>query len=180
MQISSNISSLTSKENSIGIKNLYTQKLSKDEAKELKEQVVQNANAFSFKSLNIQSNTLSLEDKFEKDYKEFQTFLKDIGYEGKNIAELSKEEASKLISEDGFFGIDQTSARISNFVLNGANSNEDLLRAGREGVLQGYKDAENIWGSELPEISQKTIAKTIELIDMAMNELGFSILNKEA
>ena len=180
MQISSNMNTATSTNNSLGIKNLYTQKLSQDEAKALKEQVVQNANAFSFKSVNIQSNALSVEDKFIKDYEEFNTFLKDIGYDGKNIAELSKEEASELVSEDGFFGITQTSQRIADFVLNGADGNEDLLRAGREGVLQGYNEAQKMWGEELPEISQITMSKTIEMIDMAMNNLGFSILNQEA
>ncbi len=54
-----------------------------------------------------------------------------------------------------------------------------MMRAGREGMIQGFKEAEQMWGGELPEISQKTIAKAIELVDMAMNDLGFSILNKE-
>lgn len=180
MKISSNMGGVNTAQNSTGIKNLYTEKLTKDEAKELKAQVVENANAFAFKSVSIQSNTLSVEDKFAKDYEEFQSFLKDIGYEGQSIAELSQEEASKLVSEDGFFGIEKTSARISDFVINGANGNEDLLRAGREGILQGFKEAEQIWGGELPEISQKTIAKSVETIDLAMNKLGFSILNKEA
>ncbi|NCD12016.1 MAG: hydrogenase, partial [Epsilonproteobacteria bacterium] len=40
--------------------------------------------------------------------------LADIGYTGKPLSELSQSEASELVSEDGFFGIAQTSERIAN------------------------------------------------------------------
>ncbi|MBU1659668.1 hypothetical protein KKG72_11565 [bacterium] len=179
MQISSVNSPMSQTDTWAQVKNLYTGKLSQSEAKELREIVTQNANVFTFKSIGVQSNSLSLENKFEKDYKEFQDFLNNIGYEGKNIAELSQNEAAALVSEDGFFGISKTSQRIADFVLSGANGNEDLLRAGREGVLRGFNEAQALWGEKLPDISQITMAKTIEMIDMAINELGFSILNKE-
>lgn len=169
-----------SKKSDLGIKNLYTEKLSADEAKELRQTIVDNANAFTFNLVGSQSNVASNEDTFQKNYDEFQAFLKDIGYNGKNIAELSKDEAKKLVSEDGFFGIKQTADRITNFVLKGAGEDESLLRAGREGILEGLKQAEEIWGSKLPEISYKTINQAIQNIDMAMNDLGFSILNQEA
>jgi len=53
------------------------------------------------------------------------------------------------------------------------------LRAGREGMIQGFKDAEEAWGGELPEISQTTMSKSIEMLDMAIKDLGYSILNQE-
>jgi hypothetical protein len=163
-----------------GVKNLYTEKLSLDEAKELKEQIVQNANAFTFQAASVQSNLLKLDDKFTKAYDEFQNFLNDVGYGGKPIAELSKDEAAALISEDGIFGIKQTSQRIADFVINGAGGDEGRIRAGREGMLLGFKQAEEMWGGKLPEISQITMQKATEIVDMAMNDLGFSIFNKEA
>ncbi|MBA3025934.1 MAG: hypothetical protein FP820_05925 [Sulfurimonas sp.] len=163
-----------------GVKNLYTEKLSLDEAKELKEQIVQNANAFTFQAASVQSNLLKLDDKFTKAYDEFQSFLNDVGYGGKPIAELSKDEAAALVSEDGMFGIKQTSQRIADFVINGAGGDESKLRAGREGMLLGFKQAEEMWGGKLPEISQITMQKATEIVDMAMNDLGFSIFNKEA
>ena len=183
MKVSSampNINTNVQKESVTGVKNLYTEKLTKDEVKELRQQIVENANAFMFKSTSIQSNVMSLEDKFTQNYEDFQSFLGDIGYEGKPIAELSQEEASELVSEDGIFGIKQTSERIANFVINGAGGDEDRLRAGREGMLQGFKMAEDMWGGELPEISQITMQKATEMVDKAMYDLGFSIINKEA
>lgn len=171
----------TFQDNAKGIKTLYTEKLTADEVKELRQQVELNANAFTFNSVEIQSNLFKPQSDFEKEYQEFQSFLKDIGYEGKPIASLSQEEAGALVAEDGFFGIDQTSQRIADFVVNGAGGNEDLLRAGREGVLKGFEEAQQAWGEEkLPDISQQTMKKTVEIIDRAMSDLGFSILNQEA
>ena len=161
------------------IKSVYTEKISADEAKAIREQITQNANEMMMKSTTLQANTLNTKDDFASQYKDFQSFLSDIGYEGKPIAELSQNEAAELVSEDGLFGIKQTSQRIANFVINGAAGNEDMMRAGREGMLQGFKDAEAMWGGELPEISQKTMQAAIEMVDKAMAEAGYSILNQE-
>lgn len=180
MQISSNIGALNRANNSSVIKPLYTEKLSKDEVKEIREQIKQNSNAVAFNSASIQSTILGLEDDFELQYEDFQAFLGEIGYEGKPIAELSQEEATELVSEDGFFGITQTSERIANFVINGSGGDKDMMRAGREGMIQGFKEAEEMWGGELPEISQKTMEKAIEMVDKAMYDLGFSVLNHNA
>jgi len=179
MDITSNIPNLSANKNAGIVKTNFTEKISVDEAKEIREQISQNANAIMFKSTSVQANLLDSKDDFASNYEDFQTFLSDIGYDGKPIAELSQEEAAELISEDGIFGIKQTSERIANFDINGAGGGEDRFRAGREGMLLGFKQAEEMWGGELPEISQKTMAKAIEMVDMAMHEAGFSILNQE-
>jgi hypothetical protein len=179
MQISSNMSNLQTHQNSSTLKTNFTEKISLDEAEELRAQISQNAQDMMMSSVSIQTNIVDTQDNFTKNYEDFQTFLKGIGYEGKPIAELSQSEAAELVSEDGLFGINQTSERIANFVINGSNGDEDRMRAGREGMIQGFKEAEAMWGGELPEISQKTMAKAIEMVDMAMNDLGFSILNQE-
>ena len=181
MKISSSITNTqVNQSNQRDIKTNFTQKITKDEAKELKTQISENANAMMLKSTSIQTNILSPQEIFTKNYEDFKSFLNDIGYEGKPIAELSQDEAAELISEDGLFGVKQTSKRIANFVINGAGGDEDRLRAGREGMLQGFKMAEEMWGGELPEISQQTMAKSIEMVDKAMHDLGFSLINQEA
>ena len=161
------------------IKTNFTEKISQEEAVELRAQIRDNANAMMFNSTSIQTNILSTQDQFTQDYEDFQSFLSGIGYEGKPIADLSQSEAAELVSEDGLFGIKQTSERIANFVIDGAGGDEDRMRAGREGMLQGFKDAEAMWGGELPEISQKTMQAAIEMVDKAMHELGFTIFNAE-
>ena len=106
--------------------------------------------------------------------------LAGIGYNGKALGELSSDEASELVSENGFFGIANTAERIAGFVLNGAGDDVEKLKAGREGVAKGFEDARKIWGGELPEISQKTIEKTLETLDKKIAELGGNVLNVSA
>ena len=179
MNISANVSAFNATQNQSAIKTNFTEKLSKEEVIEIKEQLKQNAQVVALNSTSIQVGITSNKDDFVTQYEEFQTFLSDIGYDGKPIAELSQEEAAELVSEDGFFGITQTSERIANFVINGSAGDEDRLRAGREGMLAGFKMAEEMWGGELPEISQKTMQAAIEMVDKEMHGLGYSILNQE-
>ena len=97
--------------------------------------------------------------------------LKNIGYEGKPITELSVDEAKDLVSENGFFGVTQTSNRVSNFVLNFAGNDLELLQKGREGIVQGFDEAKKMFGGELPEISYKTQERTLALIDEKIKSL---------
>ena len=103
--------------------------------------------------------------------------LADIGYNGKPIGELSQDKASALVSEDGFFGITQTSARISDFVIGGAGDDLKKLQAGRSGMLQGFAEAEKLWGGKLPEISYTTMQKALEKVDARIKELGGNVLD---
>ncbi len=97
--------------------------------------------------------------------------LKNIGYEGKPILELSSDEAKDLVSEEGFFGVKNTSDRVAGFVLNFAGDDLDVLQKGRDGVVQGFEEAKKMFGGELPEISYKTQERTLALIDEKMNSL---------
>ena len=121
----------------------------------------------------------AIESSFEVQYKEFQDFLEGIGYEGEPIASLSQEEATQMVSEDGFFGIKQTSERIANFVISGAGGDEELLREGKKGIMQGFKDAESMWGGKLPDIAYETITKAVAMIDNALMDGGYSVLNEK-
>ena len=103
--------------------------------------------------------------------------LADIGYKGKPIGQLSQNEAKALVADDGFFGISQTSARIADFVIQGAGDDLSKLQAGRSGMLQGFSEAEKLWGGKLPEISYTTMQKALEKVDARVKELGGSVLD---
>jgi hypothetical protein len=121
---------------------------------------------------------ITSESKFEFS-KQIETFsLADIGYTGKPIGDLTQDEAKELVSEDGFFGVTKTSERIANFVLNGAGDDVEKLKAGREGILRGFKEAEELWGGKLPDISYETINKSVEMIDKKLAELGVNIIDE--
>jgi len=103
--------------------------------------------------------------------------LENIGYEGKPITELSIDEASELVDENGFFGVEQTSSRVANFVLEFSGDDLEKLQAGRDGIVQGFKDASKMWGGELPEISHQTQKRTLELIDAKIASLQGNTTN---
>jgi len=97
--------------------------------------------------------------------------LKDIGYTGKPILELTQQEAEDLVSEDGFFGIKKTSQRVADFAITLAGYNLENLAKVREGVVKGFEEAKKMFGGELPEISYKTQERTLALIDAKIESL---------
>ena len=183
MEISSTTSSINSTQNTATQKIDFSKKISNEEVKQIQEDIASKAQEMILESVGLQSDASLIlgenKEDFQKNYEEFQSFLKDIGYESsKSLSELSQEEAKKLVSEDGLFGVQQTAQRISEFVISGADGAENLLRAGREGIVSGFKEAEKIWGEELPKISQDTIKEALKTVDLAMSDLGFSIVDK--
>ena len=101
--------------------------------------------------------------------------LKSIGYDGKPITQLSVNEAKDLISEEGFFGVDQTSQRVASFSMSLSSDNVEYLKEARKGLVKGFEEAEKLFDGKLPEISYETQEKTLELVDKRIDEL----LNKE-
>jgi len=97
--------------------------------------------------------------------------LSSLGYEGKAITELDSSEATELISDDGFFGVTQTSNRVSSYVISLAGDDMEALKEVREGVEKGFEEAEKMWGGKLPDISYETQEKTLALIDEKISQL---------
>lgn len=103
-----------------------------------------------------------------------------IGYTGKNILAMDKSELNALVSEDGFFGVENTASRIADFVISGAGDDLAKLQKGFEGMKQGFAQAEKIWGDKLPQISQDTIDKAIEKVSARIKELGGNAVDMNA
>lgn len=103
-----------------------------------------------------------------------------LGYKGKNPLTMDKKELEDLLGEEGFFGVVKTSARIADFVIQAAGDDVEKLKKGFEGVKNGFKEAQNLWGGKLPKISQETIDKTIEKLSARLEELGSKAVNIKA
>jgi len=101
--------------------------------------------------------------------------LTGIEYNGRPVSELSQGQAAMLVEDEGYFGVKKTAERIARFVINGAGDDLERLKAGREGVLQGFKEAEGMWGGHLPSISYQTLEKALEMIDGKINESGGNV-----
>jgi hypothetical protein len=121
-----------------------------------------------------------------KDHEKVKEFIDkeinpyEIGYKGKPITELTPEEAAKLIAEDGFFGINNTSSRVADFIIEAAKGNLDKLSQGREGIMKGFKMAEKLWGEKLPDISYDTLKETLKKLDENIGENGGNVIDKKA
>ncbi|WP_175625466.1 MULTISPECIES: hypothetical protein [Oxalobacteraceae] len=66
------------------------------------------------------------------------------------------EEAQAAIAEDGEFGIKAVAERILNFAKSVIGGDPSKLEAIRAAVEKGFKEATEMLGGVLPEISQKT------------------------
>jgi hypothetical protein len=113
-------------------------------------------------------NQLSQEDKSSLFYKDTP------------ISKLSSDEAGALVSEDGYFGIAETSQRIIDFVIKGAGDDIERLKAGREGILRGFAEAEKAWGGKLPGLSYETLEKSLEFIDEKIRDNGGAVVDLSA
>lgn len=86
----------------------------------------------------------------------------------------TKAQAQEDISEDGYWGVNQTSDRIIQFATALTGGDPDKIEEMREAFQKGYKQAEKTWGGELPEISQKTYDAVMEKFDKLASEAGLT------
>ena len=126
---------------------------------------------------NIVNNNQDLNDFFSGISTKGSFSLENLGYDGKPLLELSQDEASALVESDGFFGVDQSAQRASDFVIGFAGDDVSLLQEGRKGIVQGFAEAEKLWGGKLPDIAYETQEKTLQAIDEKIASLGGNILN---
>lgn len=68
----------------------------------------------------------------------------------------TKAEAQSAISEDGYWGVKQTSQRIFDFALALSGGDDDKMDEMLAAFEKGFKQATKAWGSTLPDISQRT------------------------
>ena len=96
------------------------------------------------------------------------------------VDKATAEAAQEAISEDGYWGVNQTSQRIFDMAvaLSGGDSEkmDDMLEA----FKKGFKQATDTWGKELPDISQKTYAAVLEKFENYKNENTATTENVEA
>ncbi len=87
------------------------------------------------------------------------------GVEEISLKEITPEKAEELISEDGYFGVEQTSDRIVDFAIGIAGNDPNRIDAIRAGVEQGFNEALEAFGGWLPDISYNTYDTVMEKLD---------------
>jgi len=75
---------------------------------------------------------------------------------GKKSLKEAAEEAAKELSEDGYWGVKQTSDRIFSFAKALTGGDSSKMPAMLDAFKKGYEQATGTWGKDLPNISKKT------------------------
>lgn len=68
----------------------------------------------------------------------------------------TKLDAQQAISEDGHYGVKQTSERIFEFALALTGGDEKQMQKMEEAISKGFSEAEKAWGGTLPDITKDT------------------------
>ncbi len=77
----------------------------------------------------------------------------------------TKAKAEEDISEDGYWGVKETSKRLFDFASALAGDDEGKMRQMQDAIKKGFKDAGEIWGRDLPDITNKTLDATNKMFD---------------
>lgn len=92
------------------------------------------------------------------------TNLKSL-FENIKVDAATVKQAQEDISEDGYWGVKQTSERMFEFAKALSGGDPEKMENMRKAFEKGYAQAKKAWGDELPEISQKTYDATQKLFD---------------
>ena len=87
----------------------------------------------------------------------------------------TKAQAQQDISEDGYWGVKQTSQRILDFADALAGSDPDNIQKMYDAFKKGYKQAEETWGGELPDISKQTYDSVLDGFRKRAEEAGVTL-----
>lgn len=88
-----------------------------------------------------------------------------IGGSAIDLAAVTPEEAQELVSEDGYFGVEQTSERIVQFAVGIAGGDPSRIDAIKEGIDKGFAEAKKAFGDWLPDISYDTYDAVMTKLD---------------
>ena len=77
----------------------------------------------------------------------------------------TKADAQAAISEDGYWGVKQTSQRIFDFASALAGDDVEKMKKYQEAVEKGFGEAEKSWGGSLPSICGDTHTAINKLFD---------------
>ena len=83
----------------------------------------------------------------------------------KNVTAADIAKAKEDISEDGYYGVKQTSQRLFDFAAALAGDDVEKMKEMQAAMEKGFKMATKSWGEELPGICQDTMAAANKLFE---------------
>ena len=107
-------------------------------------------------------------------------------WKGDEIIEIDEETRAAMqaeIDEGGYFSVEEVAKRLLNFAVALSGGDPSKIELLRDAVMQGFADAEQMWGGKLPEISYQTLDAVMKGFDEwkeAGNANAISILKPKA
>lgn len=86
------------------------------------------------------------------------------------VDKATADAAKEAISDDGYWGVEQTSQRIFDMAVALSGGDSDKMDEMLAAFQKGFKQATTTWGKELPDISQKTYSAVMEKFEAYKNE----------
>lgn len=83
----------------------------------------------------------------------------------KSVSAKDIAQAKEDISEDGYWGVKQTSQRLFDFACALAGDDEGKMREMQKAMEKGFKQATGAWGKDLPGICGETKAAANKLFE---------------
>ena len=84
----------------------------------------------------------------------------------------TKAEAQAAISEDGYWGVKQTSQRLFDFAQALAGDDPAKMEKMQKAIEKGFEQAEEAWGGSLPSISGETYKAVNDLFSEYYEKTG--------
>lgn len=81
------------------------------------------------------------------------------------VDEATRKQAQEDISEDGYWGVKQTSQRLFDFASALAGDDEEKMKQMQKAMQKGFDEATKSWGKDLPQLSQDTLAAANKLFE---------------
>lgn len=87
-----------------------------------------------------------------------------------DLQHMTPDEAQKLIADDGYWGVEQTSQRIVDFAKAQIGTDLSKFEKVKDAIMRGFNSAKEAFGGFLPDISQKTIDTVVSKLDKLFEE----------
>lgn len=83
----------------------------------------------------------------------------------KNVSAEDIKQAKEDVSEDGYWGVKQTSQRLFDFACALAGDDVEQMKKMQNAMEKGFKQATKAWGEELPGICKDTLDAANKLFE---------------
>ncbi|MCR4763921.1 MAG: hypothetical protein K5696_10365 [Lachnospiraceae bacterium] len=148
------------------------QRMSEEERNKIAEQLKSDQEQRQAQMVDLVSKMMRGQGVTYNNANDIWSFLREGNFE---VDAATKAQAQQDISEDGYWGVKQTSQRILDFADALAGSDPKNIQKMYDAFKKGYKQAEDTWGGELPDISKQTYESVLDGFRKRAEEAGVTL-----